>query len=352
MVAGIITIGGITRLTESGLSMVDWKLSGSLPPMGEEAWQAEFEKYKQFPEFKRLNPHMTVEEFKSIFFWEYLHRMWGRSIGVAFTLPFLYFAARRQLSPPVRNRCLALLAGIGCQGLVGWWMVKSGLEEPEHERGHPRVSQYRLATHLGAALVLYTGMLWTTLQFWKPSFSVMSEEALRAAMQRVPTIKLRGMASATTALVFATAISGAFVAGLDAGLVYNEFPWMGDGLKPEESWSLAALEKAGSAGDWLCDNLFENSASVQFNHRCMGVTTASVITALFMYSARFKDALPRSVNKARHSMIGMTALQVALGITTLLTYVPVPVAAAHQTGSVVLLSSALWYLHELRRLPK
>jgi len=352
MVFGIITIGGVTRLTESGLSMVDWKLSGSLPPMGREAWEEEFAKYKQFPEFRRMHPHMTVEEFKGIFFWEYLHRMWGRSIGVAFALPFAYFTARRQLSPSVRNRCLALLGGIGCQGLVGWWMVKSGLEEPDHERAQPRVSQYRLATHLGAALLLYSGMLWTTLQFWKPDYAALSEEALRTSMQRVPAGRLRAIVGATSALVFTTAISGAFVAGLDAGLVYNEFPFMGEGLVPEESWSMSALAKASSTGDWLRENLFENSASVQFNHRCMGVTTASVITAVFLYTSRFRAALPRAVNKARHSMMGMAALQVALGITTLLTYVPVSIAAAHQTGSVVLLTTALWYLRELRRLPK
>ena len=167
MVYGIIVVGGITRLTESGLSMVDWKLQGSLPPMNEEEWVNEFSKYKQYPEFKKLFPSMTLEEFKNIFFWEYTHRMWGRAIGLAVALPFLYFTVTKKIKGPLFRRSALLLAGVGFQGLLGWWMVKSGLEEPEKPTDPPRVSQYRLTAHLTAALSLYSVMLWTSFDLWK-----------------------------------------------------------------------------------------------------------------------------------------------------------------------------------------
>lgn len=348
MVFGIIVVGGITRLTESGLSMVDWNFQGDLPPRTDEEWAAEFEKYKQYPEFKRLNPNMTVEEFKSIFFWEYLHRMWGRAIGLAFGLPFAYFALRRKLSPDMTRRSAVLLAGVGVQGLLGWWMVKSGLEEPEVDNMQPRVSQYRLATHLSAALLLYVGMLKTTFSLCRGTHHPLPESGRFPPVNRVLTAG-RGVAS----LAFLTAITGAFVAGLDAGLIYNEFPLMGEQIVPVSSWEIGD-DFTGTLRNkqWWVDNLFENSSSVQFNHRVMGITTASVISFLYFKTGKLVKSLPRSVQISRHLMFGAAMIQVTLGISTLLMFVPVHLAATHQAGSVALLSSVLWFVHELRRVPK
>ena len=184
LVYGIICVGGITRLTESGLSMVDWKFQGKMPPSTEEEWIAEFEKYKQFPEFKRLFPSMTVDEFKDIFFWEYLHRMWGRGIGLYIAAPFVYYAASRSIRGPMLTRSSLLLGGVVAQGLLGWWMVKSGLEEPEHDRNQPRVSQYRLAAHLGAALVLYSGMFWTAMDLFTPSIENINKTVVPQDFQK------------------------------------------------------------------------------------------------------------------------------------------------------------------------
>ena len=168
LVYGIIMVGGITRLTESGLSMVDWKFQGRLPPSNDEEWEAEFEKYKQYPEFRKLFPSMTVEEFKRIFFWEYLHRMWGRAIGLYVALPFMFYTATGALRGPLLVRSSMIVGGVGFQGLLGWWMVKSGLEEPQKQTDQPRVSQYRLSAHLGTALLLYSGMFWTALDLFSP----------------------------------------------------------------------------------------------------------------------------------------------------------------------------------------
>lgn len=362
MVFGIVVLGGVTRLTESGLSMVTWKPLGTLPPSTPEAWEEEFERYKAYPEFKILNREMTVEEFKRIFFFEYAHRMWGRAIGIAWALPLAYFALRGQLKGRMLQRSVAVLGGIGVQGLVGWWMVRSGLEEPE-QYGVPRVSQYRLATHFAAALTLFGGLLWTTMDLFMPSHRALPDGSLlqKGADSAASAFRnlghLRWAARGSAALVALTALSGAFVAGLDAGLIYNEFPKMGGDWVPQGAWDLSEIAKTSSDaspspwGNWLRANLFENSPSVQFNHRTLGESTVLAITATYLLQrSRLGKSLPPRASTALKALVAMAYLQATLGITTLLTFVPVEIAASHQAGSLALLTTALWVLQELRRI--
>jgi len=276
-VFGMVVVGGITRLTESGLSMVDWGLLQIKAPSNQAEWEAEFEKYKQFPEYKKLNSKMTVEEFKRIYYYEWAHRNLGRFLGVAFTVPLIYFTARGHVKGPIRNRLYLIAVGIGLQGLLGWYMVKSGLVEKDH----PRVSQYRLAAHLGSAFALYTAMLWTTLDFIVPPMANSAKLVPSAAAVSAPTLlklqsKMRRYAHGVAGLVFFTAISGAFVAGLDAGLIYTDFPYMGGQLVPGEILDLNPK--------WR--NFTENDVTVQFQHRLLGITTFSSITALWLWGRK------------------------------------------------------------------
>ncbi|XP_060527017.1 cytochrome c oxidase assembly protein COX15 homolog [Cylas formicarius] len=337
MVFVAVVLGGVTRLTESGLSMVHWKLLGERMPRTDQEWEAEFKKYQQFPEFKIKNRKMSLSEFKFIWHMEYGHRQWGRLIGAAFIAPALYFWARGRFSPALKKRILAFGGLIGAQGLMGWYMVQSGLEDRfDGESDVPRVSQYRLATHLGLAFVLYTLFLWSALDHLLPASAVTyaSGETLRAAR------RFRWLAHGCKGLVFLTAISGAFVAGLDAGLVYNSFPKMADKWIPDDI--LVFTPKV--------TNFTENPTTVQFDHRVLGTATLGLITAAWWVSRR--RVLPRRAYIAAGALATAAWLQVALGITTLLTYVPTPVAAAHQGGSLTVLSAAVWLTHELKRLPK
>jgi heme a synthase len=350
----MVVIGGITRLTESGLSIADWRpVTGAIPPMTEQDWMVEFEKYKQTPEFKKLNSSMTVEDFKGIYFWEWFHRLFGRAIGVAFALPFFYLLSRRVLRTPLTTRLSVLLLLGGSQGALGWYMVKSGLEVKDGEV--PRVSQYRLAAHLGSAFAIYTGLLWTAMDVMsknRPSAVTSVQAILRSPA--APKL-LRFGASAVLGMTFVTAMSGAFVAGLDAGMVYNEFPWMGwhsdagprAGQRryvPEEYWS---LEPSYS-------NFFDNSAAVQFNHRWLAIGTLTMINLLWLFTkqnsaARAAVSASPALRKSIHAAGMMSWLQVALGVTTLLWVVPIPLAATHQAGSLVLLSTCTWLRHVLTR---
>ncbi|XP_070540473.1 heme A synthase COX15-like [Ptychodera flava] len=334
MVVGAVVLGGVTRLTESGLSMTDWHLiKGMKAPRSAEEWAAEFERYKQYPEYKLLHHEMTLEEFKWIFYMEYTHRMWGRAIGLVFALPAVYLWRKGWFSKAMKPRVIIYGSLILFQGLLGWYMVKSGLEEPKGEYDVPRVSQYRLASHLGSALLLYTLMLWTGLGHLLPQAKV------PAVTSRYLPL-LRKSAHFTLALVFVTALSGAFVAGLDAGLVYNSFPKMANKWIPDD---ILAFEPK-----WK--NFFENATTVQFDHRVLGSTTAGVVLALWYLSRRVP--LHSRARIAVNCMIGMVGLQVSLGILTLLYYVPTKLAACHQSGSVALLTFTLWFLRELKKIPK
>lgn len=331
-VAGAVILGGVTRLTESGLSMVDWHLIKEMkPPTSQEEWEAEFQKYQQFPEFKILNHDMTLAEFKFIWYMEYSHRMWGRIVGLAYILPAAYFWRRGWLTSGMKGRVLSLCGLVCFQGLLGWYMVKSGLEEKPDSHDIPRVSQYRLAAHLGSALVLYCASLWTALSLLLPRDKLPETRQL---------LQLRRFAHGTAGLVFLTALSGAFVAGLDAGLVYNSFPKMGERWIPEDLFTFSPVLK----------NVFENPTMVQFDHRILGITTVTAITGLYFLSRRIP--LPRRAKMAVATLLTVAYAQVGLGISTLLMYVPTPLAAVHQSGSLALLSVALWLMNELRRIPK
>lgn len=332
LVVGAVVLGGVTRLTESGLSMVDWHLVREMkPPQTQEEWEAEFSKYQQFPEFKILNHNMTLPEFKFIFYMEWGHRMWGRLVGLAYILPTVYFWRKGYFSRSMKGRVLGLCGFVFFQGLLGWYMVKSGLEEKPESHDIPRVSQYRLCAHLGSALLLYCASLWTGLTLLQSPQKMVETKNL---------MLLRRFAKGTGALVFLTALSGAFVAGLDAGLVYNSFPKMGERWIPDDLLAFSPTLK----------NFFENPTTVQFDHRILAISSLAAITSLYLFSR--KMILPKRAKIAISLLTAMAYGQVALGITTLLLYVPTPVAATHQSGSLVLLSLAIWVLAELRKVPK
>ncbi|XP_780720.2 cytochrome c oxidase assembly protein COX15 homolog [Strongylocentrotus purpuratus] len=331
MIAGTVVLGGVTRLTESGLSMTDWHLiKGMRPPTTQEQWEAEFERYKQFPEYKYVHKGITLQQFKFIWTMEYSHRMWGRAIGLAFFIPAAIFWKKGWISKSLKPRLGIYGSLLVFQGLLGWFMVKSGLEEPA-KHDIPRVSQYRLAAHLGSAFVLYSLMLWGGLsQILKP-LTIANSKNLSL---------LRKCAHGSMAIIFTTAMSGAFVAGLDAGLVYNSFPKMADKWIPEDIMALDPKYK----------NVFENPTTVQFDHRILGTTTGATVAGLWLLARRVP--LPSRARLAVNCMVGMVGVQITLGICTLLYFVPTSLAAAHQSGSLTLLSLALWFAHELRRIPK
>eukprot|EP00064_Thunnus_orientalis_P021844 superscaffoldBa00006903_g22012 len=332
LVVGAVVLGGVTRLTESGLSMVDWHLVREMkPPQSEAEWEAEFSKYKQFPEFKIMNHDMTLPEFKFIFYMEWGHRMWGRLVGLAYILPTMYFWKKGYFTRSMKGKVLGLCGFVFFQGLLGWYMVKSGLEEKPESYDIPRVSQYRLSAHLGSALLLYCASLWTGLTLMLPVSKMAETKRL---------MQLRRFAKGTGGLVFLTALSGAFVAGLDAGLVYNSFPKMGDRWIPDDLLAFSPALK----------NFFENPTTVQFDHRVLAISSLTAITGLYLFSRRM--VLPRRAKIAISLLAAMAYGQVALGISTLLLYVPTPLAATHQSGSVALLSLAIWVLAELRKMPK
>lgn len=277
---------------------------------------------------------MTLQEFKFIFYMEYGHRMWGRAIGAFYALPAAYFWSKGYFLKPMKIRVVAFGALIGIQGLMGWYMVKSGLEDRFHgENDVPRVSQYRLASHLSFAFVLYTLFLWSALDHLIPAKKMIGTVTAAA-------LKFKRLAHATKGMIFLTALSGAFVAGLDAGLVYNSFPKMADRWIPSDILAFSPALK----------NFTENPTTVQFNHRLLGTTTLALISGLYLLSRR--RVLPSRAYTAATAVAIMGWLQVALGITTLLTFVPVSLAACHQSGSLVLLSMAVWLTHELKYLKK
>ncbi|XP_017761845.1 PREDICTED: cytochrome c oxidase assembly protein COX15 homolog [Eufriesea mexicana] len=340
MVFVAVTLGGITRLTESGLSMVTWKLLGEKMPTTENQWHMEFEHYKQFPEYQINNQNMTLEEFKRIWWMEYLHRTWGRLIGAVFIVPATYFWVKGMLKPGMKVRVAVLGSLIGLQGLMGWYMVKSGLEDRFVEPSDvPRVSQYRLAAHLGMAFILYTGFLYNALDHLVPAKKLdltntnVNIDNLKSKLKR-----FRILVHSTKGLVFFTALSGAFVAGMDAGLIYNTFPKMANKWIPDDIFTVSPTWK----------NFTENPTTVQFDHRILGITTLSLITYIAFASRKYK--LPGNAKKAILAVLGAGYLQVLLGISTLVHHVPLSLAASHQSGSLIVLSTMIWLCHELKYL--
>ncbi|KAF5333375.1 hypothetical protein D9611_002249 [Ephemerocybe angulata] len=361
LVLAIIVVGGVTRLTESGLSITEWKpITGVVPPLTHDDWMVEFNKYKETPEFKLLNHSINLDDFKSIFFWEWSHRVLGRLIGVAFVGPLAYFALRKKISRSMTTRLFGLSLLIGAQGALGWYMVKSGLDNSHMEipGSVPRVSQYRLAAHLGMAFLLYLGMFGSgmaVLKDWKYANGAPWSGAthnISGILQNPLVKRIKAFSWALTGLVFLTAMSGAFVAGLDAGLLYNEFPLMGGRLAPPSNELFdPAYAKAEDKSDLWWRSLLENPTTVQFDHRVLATTTYFGIAALYVQSLRpaVRAALPPLANTAIRAAFTMANIQVLLGISTLLYLVPIPLAAAHQAGSVMLLSAMAHVLITLRR---
>ena len=318
MIFLMVVIGGVTRLTESGLSITEWQpITGAVPPLTEADWQHEFELYQRIPEAQTVHSGMTLAEFKQIFFWEYLHRLWGRLIGVVFAVPLIWFALRRRLPGGFGPR-LAGIFGLGAlQGAVGWWMVASGLVD------RTDVRQYRLVAHLGLALVIYAAIVSTALDLLAP------------ARPGIAPAALRRLATALALLAFVTILSGGFVAGLNAGLTYNTFPLMDGRLFPagyfvERPW-------------WL--NWFENVTAVQFNHRLLAVSTFTLTLALWAY---WRDRATVPLRHALDLVMGAAVVQVSLGIATLLLVVPLPLAALHQAGAVLVLTAVVALRHTAR----
>jgi cytochrome c oxidase assembly protein subunit 15 len=309
LIFAMVMVGGATRLTESGLSIVEWKpVTGTLPPLGEAAWQAEFDKYKTIPQFQR-NSGMTLAEFKTIFWWEWAHRLLGRVIGAAFLLPFLFFLARGWITTPLRGRLWAIFALGALQGAVGWWMVVSGLAE------RLEVSQYRLATHLILACIIFAAVLWTALQLGG-----------RPGIAAPP--RLRAGAVALIVLALAQIYLGALVAGLRAGLIYNTWPLIDGQFVPEAS------RLFHDTPVWR--NFFENTLTVQFNHR---MTAYLLLAAAALHVIDAARTAPRALPLAA-VLFGAILLQAALGIVTLLHQVPIALALMHQAGAIVVLALA------------
>lgn len=350
-VFGIVVFGGLTRLSESGLSITEWRpVTGSLPPLNQTVWEEEFARYKQSPEFIMLNSRMDLDDFKKIYWMEWTHRLWGRVIGITTLIPTIYFIARRRVSKPMAFKITGICGLIGFQGFLGWWMVKSGLKDDLLETGsHPRVSQYRLAAHLGTAFIVYLSMLWNGLSIMR-MHKLLKDSAkgslILEALQAPQVKAFKKLVIVLSALVFTTAMSGALVAGLDAGLIYNDFPWMGQGLVPPRSEMFDQhYSRDPSGGDLVWRNMLENPVLAQLDHRVLATTTFTAIIALWAYSRlhpKFRvTPLPRNVAAATSGLVHLVSLQVVLGITTLWYLVPTPLASAHQAGALALLSGVV-----------
>jgi cytochrome c oxidase assembly protein subunit 15 len=324
-------------------------VTGSLPPLSNDDWQSEFDKYRASPEFALLNSHMTLEEFKKIYFMEWGHRLWGRFVGLSFVLPAVYFVARRKVTASMSLRLLGISGLIAFQGVLGWWMVKSGLKDDLFAPGsHPRVSQYRLTAHLGAAFVCYTAMLWNGLSILRDAkllaYPPRSYEKLLHLSSPALSVFRKSVAGLAL-LVFTTVMSGGLVAGLDAGLIYNQFPRMGEGFAPPRSELFSDFYSRTEDGrDIWWRNMLENPSTVQLDHRILATTTFSAILGLWSYARFNKKVRANLPNAARRGMTGVVHLvfmQVVLGISTLIYLVPVPLAAAHQAGSLALLTGVI-----------
>ncbi|MBO68445.1 MAG: heme A synthase [Acidiferrobacteraceae bacterium] len=315
----MVVLGGVTRLTGSGLSMVDWEpISGVIPPISSAEWQAEFENYQMTPEYIRKNHGMALSEFKRIFYFEYAHRMLGRTIGLVILLQLIFFYFTRRIDNTSARKYILMLLLVGLQGLLGWYMVKSGLVDI------PQVSQYRLTAHLGAAILIYSYILWSAFAMLVPA------RESRAKSQVV------GLMVGVVIVILITLLSGGFVAGLKAGHAFNTFPLMSGEFLPPGYFTLAPW--------WR--NLFENVLAVQFNHRYIGIITYLILWICAVRGWNDIALKPHRVALAFLVLIGTT--QGALGLAALLLHVPIVIAVAHQAVALLLLTNAL-YLAYLSR---
>jgi len=323
MVFIMVVVGGVTRLTDSGLSIVEWQpVSGTLPPMSQSDWDEFHQKYQQSPQYQKINKGMSVDEFKSIFWWEYIHRVLGRLIGLVFFIPFVYFLIRKQIDKPLGIKLSGIFVLGGLQGLMGWYMVMSGLVDDPH------VSQYRLTAHLGLAFVIFAAMFWVATDLlYDRNKSPHNPDELKG---------LRRFSIGLSWLIFIMVLSGGLVAGIRAGLAYNTFPLMNGHFIPPEIFMLEPW--------WR--NFFDNMATVQFDHRMIAWILMFTVP-YFWFKAR-KQQLSDSAKLACNLLLIMLVIQVSLGIGTLLLAVPLLLAAAHQGGAMMLFTAALWVNHKLR----
>lgn len=312
----LVVVGGLTRLTRSGLSIVEWRpLTGVLPPLGEAAWEEAFAKYRETPEYRLVNRGMSLEAFKGIFWWEYSHRLLARALGALFVLPSLVFAARRWIDRALAWRLGGILALGALQGAVGWLMVASGLVD------EPRVSHVRLAIHLGLALALFAAMLGLALGLLRPRAEARPAPA--------PETRLAPLAAALLAVVFLQALSGALVAGTHAGLAFADFPLLGGELVPRGM---------GRLPTWR-ENLLDNVVTLQFTHRTLAWTLLA-LSGVFLWRAARGTATP-GLRRSAWLLGAAVTLQFGLGVATIVLRVPLTLAVAHQAGAVLLLAAAV-----------
>jgi len=323
LVLAMVTLGGLTRLTGSGLSITEWRpMTGVVPPLSAQAWSAEFEKYRHIPQYVRENSWMTLTDFKTIYWWEWTHRMLGRLVGVAFIVPFLWFAWTGAIARSDWPRMFSLFLLGGLQGLVGWWMVESGLEV------RVAVSQYRLAVHLGTALLLLGALLWVGLEYLR-------RQEKGAAPHIESAAPLASASFALVAIVYLQMLLGAFVAGLHAGLIYNTWPSMNGRVLPEGAFFVRPW--------WR--NFFENPGLAQFDHRMGAYIVLASAVALWW---RLRQATPR-LRRSSTALLHLSLVQVALGIATLLMQAPLALSALHQLVAALLFCGAVWNAFEARQ---
>jgi len=325
LIFAMVILGGVTRLTGSGLSMVNWHpIHGAIPPISIDEWEEEFSNYQKSPEFTKKNHQMTIDGFKQIFYFEYSHRMLGRFIGLVFLLPFLYFYFARKIKPGLTPRLIVMFVLGGLQGLLGWYMVKSGLVD------NPQVSQYRLTAHLISAILIYGFILWT-------AFGLLNSEGYVARKySAIPGF--RKAVHYLMLLLVVTILSGGFVAGLKAGKIFNTFPLMDGSWIPPGLFALSPLHL----------NFFENMVTVQFNHRLLAISTGALLLVYWLFSRR--HSFGHSIARSFSLVAFMVVVQLVLGISTLLLHVPVWLGAAHQAGALVLFTALLFNMHKLTRI--
>lgn len=322
MVFIMLVLGGITRLTQSGLSIVEWNvIMGVVPPLNDNDWNTAFEKYQQFPEYKILNKTMTVNEFKNIFWWEFIHRLWGRLIGIVFIIPFILFIIQKKLSLTWIKKLTAVFLLGAFQGFMGWYMVKSGLIE------NPHVSHYRLTMHLFLAFTICGMLLWYAMQWFSNSAA-----NIQMAIQK----SLSKYATWLTILILLQAMLGGLVAGLKAGFMFNTYPKMGDSWLPEAAWMMDPV--------WM--NFLENGVMIQFMHRTLALIVVAGIAAFWLKTRKME--LPPQIKKAISLLALMGFLQLTLGIVTILLAVPVFWGVAHQAGALALFTVAIRVLYQVK----
>jgi cytochrome c oxidase assembly protein subunit 15 len=317
----MVVIGGITRLTHSGLSISNYKLiSGTIPPLNDLEWQEAFDLYKQYPEYQKLNNNFSLQDFKDIYFWEWLHRVIGRLIGIVFFIPFLYFLIAKKLSKPTIRKSIVLLLLGGFQGFLGWYMVKSGLVD------NPDVSHYRLAAHLTTAFLTFAYTFWVALDIIFPNKKQVNKG-------------FRNLIRGSLALLLIQIVYGAFVAGLDAGFIHNHWPMMSEQKFMHQT---VYIEQSP-----LYKNFIEGKSGVQFIHRILAYLVVISVFVIW-YKAKKKDLSKHQLTGVNLLLI-LVGVQFLLGVFTLLLQVPIWLGVAHQIGAFLLLSALIFTLHRFSK---